>query len=401
MERKELEQNEEGFPEDPKERFEVILSAIGNSEAKCLTLLCLSKSPITGYDLHQRFIAQSAGVWRTDKAIQANYCHNSLIPAGLAQADIIYYGTIEYVTGFSLTEAGERVGQPIASFLLEQSAKLPYSLLEIFGPTSNRANIIELLYRKGTKQRVIDITNELKISPRVVGRNLQKLDSLGFVTYTSINSEQPGFAPYILTEAAQRENVKTVATSRTLTQQVADLLFEQERVDVHFLTTSLKLKYPHRSFGALKTDISIVLSGLANQKICQAERFIGRHILSQAEITKKGEMVISSLILPIKTALLGDEVLISSWENIAWQRYVKEVILKYKQTSGQANKKTLDECLQEVFSLISQNPGVRPVEILRYLGREYKVPLGRLVGQDMIKKVKTGRSTRYYPISIT
>jgi len=30
------------FPEDPEKRFEAVFSAIGNSEAKCLTLLCLS-----------------------------------------------------------------------------------------------------------------------------------------------------------------------------------------------------------------------------------------------------------------------------------------------------------------------------------------------------------------------
>src|SRR3989344_224882 len=91
---------EEEFPEDPEKRFETIFSAIGNSEAKCLTLLCLSKSPISRYDLHKKFLQESGYAWETARMLQADYCSYTLVPIGLvAEEDTLYYGSTEYITG--------------------------------------------------------------------------------------------------------------------------------------------------------------------------------------------------------------------------------------------------------------------------------------------------------------
>src|SRR3989338_4940944 len=124
------------FPNENEadKRFGEIFSAIGNSETKCLTLLLLNRSPQTDYDLYKKFIDISHGVWKSNVHSQGQYCRNSLVPIGLvAEADTLFYGATEYVTGYRLTQAGEKVGQPIAAFLLQKSSLFPFSLSEIFG----------------------------------------------------------------------------------------------------------------------------------------------------------------------------------------------------------------------------------------------------------------------------
>lgn len=297
------------FPEDPKERFNAVFAALGNSEAKCLTLLSLSEGPLTRDALHAKFTEVSSGVWQTNRGSQTEYCYNTLIPIGLvAEADTLYFGATEYITGYRLKPAGQKFGQPIAAHLLAQSATLPYSLLEIFGQTSkgrgesrsvlNRAKILELLSNEeGLTAR--DIANRLSIHEASVGRHLMGFSKLG------------------LTEGAT--------------------------------------------------------------------------------VTESGRRIVSEIISPIRSVLVGDERLLSQWQSINWQKCAEQGIEKYRQASGHADQRPINEWAFKALKIIQQSPGIRPRDIGTTLGRTPTVLLKVLSDRGDVRKEKEGSSVSYYP----
>ena len=399
---------EEEFPEDPEKRFEAVFSAIGNSEAKCLTLLCLSQGPLTKDDLHRKFLAESGNIWKTNRAIQAQYCQETLIPIGLvAEADTLYYEASEYVTGFRLTEAGQKYGQPIAAYLLEKSTQQPYSLLEIFGPTAKgsgntrsvltRARLLEVLASMNDVSRTIDLSNQLGVHPAVIGKHLVHLSQLGLVEYEAVNSEKPGYAKYTLSQNAKESGVRPVLSYPRLTKEVYQLLLSQKTVDNSYLVQVLKNNYPNSAVESLRSQISVVLTGLTKQGICQPDLFVVGKIQSQVQITDSGKQVVSEIILPAKEALAENHQLLFQMKQIPWQNYAEEAVSKHKEASGNAKQRTVEKWAGEAFVIITQNPGIRPVEISKLLGRNSYTPVQVLLSQGKIRKEKQGRAVHYYP----
>lgn len=221
------------FPQDPEERFNALFPAIGNSEAKCLTLLCLSESPVSGHSLYKEFLEKSKTVWRSNKSVQSGYYNNTLIPIGMvAEADIIPEGSLEHVSGYRLTDAGYEIGQPVAAYLITKSSELPDSLISYFGGTNtigntrspvNRAIILEYLASRQQDDNLIDIANGLGIPPNIIGRHLSNLSELGLVDYSTADSEEKGVFKYRLTGGVKREDVRTVKKLASLTKAVADV----------------------------------------------------------------------------------------------------------------------------------------------------------------------------------
>lgn len=396
------------FPQDPEKRFEAVFSSIGNSEAKCLSLLCLTQSPLTSADLQHKFLEESGGVWRINSKTQEAYYLKTLIPIGLvAEADILHYGAQEYINGFRLTHAGLRYGQPIAVFLLQKSTEFPYSLLKIFGQTSksggetrsvlNRAKILEFLSNVDAPQRREDIARQLGINASAVGRNSMRLAELGLVEYSSVNVEERGYAPYTLLDGVKREDIKALSPDPRLTFEVGEIIFELKRVNSSLLAERLRDRHPKRKIESLRTAICAILSKLTQQGICQPELFVGRKIHSQVKITETGKGLVSGIILPIKQSLADDyqgEILRASWRKIPWQDYAQEAILKYEESSGNVNWHSLEEWAEGALAFISQNPGIRPKEIKSpRRGRVLQI----LLSQGKIRKEKNGRAVRYFP----
>lgn len=397
------------FPADPENRFEAVFSAIGNSEAKCLTLLCLSQSPLTGQDLHNRFLALSGKVWKTDRKLQANYCVATLIPIGLVvEADTLYHGSMEYVAGFRLTNEGTKYGQPIAAFLLEKSQEFPFSLLKIFSQTStgpgetrsviNRVKILEYLYQEDEVSRQVDIINQIVLNQHSAGSHLTHLAELGLIEYSSVSSEDEGFDTRILSPEAQKEDVKTVAYRPKLTFDVAQILFESGTVNTILLTRNLKDKYPNWSFDSLRRSIAEVLLGLEKQGLCYPKLFVASKIQSQAKITDLGRSVVSEIVLPIRKALAEGNDLLSQWERIPWENYAKMAISKYREASGHAQPCSLEENVDKAQAIIFQNPGIRTKELISMLGTGSNRPLKILLEHGKIRKEREGFAVRHYPV---
>ncbi len=105
------------FPSEVEARFDAVFAAIGNSEAKILTLLALNRSLITQNDLYRRFSELSGGIWSTQVSTTSSHCEQSLIPIGLvAQESFIRQGSLDISVGFRTTESGEKYGKPIAAY---------------------------------------------------------------------------------------------------------------------------------------------------------------------------------------------------------------------------------------------------------------------------------------------
>lgn len=392
-----LERLNSEFPSNPEKRFEVIFSALGNSEPECLIMLCLSQNPISGADLHRKFISESLGAWVTDRKAQVSSCKSTLIPAGLVQE-------LEDGGGFLATKEGLRYGQPVAAFLMERSATLPYSLLKVFGlttegsgrtrPVLNRARILECLVERPVQRRE-DVCLELGLKQGVVGTHLRYLSGLGMVKYSSADTELPYVRHQLLT-GVEIDSVKTVGTMPRLTHRVADLIFEFKTVDRNFLAGQLKDEFPNRSIDSLKGAISHILSGLDSQGITRPEDFEGKKILSKAEITDRGRQIFEGIIRPIRQALSDDETLLSSWSQIPWREYAHDGVLKYRQDSSHANSRPLQQWTDELVLIIAEHPGIRRREIGSILGRSSNDILINLLRKGLVKKKKLGKAVKYY-----
>lgn len=402
---------EEQFPTDPHERFSAIFPSIGNSEAKCVMLLCLTEFPQTGYGLHRKFMQESSDAWRHDEKLQENYCNSNFIPIGLvAAADTLYDSASEYITGYRLTSAGRRYGQPIAAYLLEQSSQLPFSLLQIFGQTStgpgktrpvlNKVSILKYLYEETSQFRATDIALAVGLQAALVGKRLRDLAKVGLVDYSSTTVEKPGFAKYTLVEDADREQVTHPGTSVKLTAIVADLLFELKTIDAHSLAALLQERYsePYKkmSFKNLRHRISTILAHLSRNNICHTDSWQGRKIQSSAQISGLGRTVVERIIDPVEEALAEDESLLISWKGIPWQELAPAAVAKYSQSSGNANRRASREWMDDALNIIVQNPGIRPREVRAFLGHNPSNPLKELLASGKIRKERKGYSTLYF-----
>src|SRR3989344_1850039 len=399
------------FPSELEARFDAIFAAIGNSEAKILTLLALSRTLITQQDLYGRFSELSGGMWRTQYRTVSSHCEQSLIPIGLvAQESFIKQGSLDIHVGFRTTESGEKYGKPIAAYLLEKSKDLPYSLYTVFGPTqrtrgetrsvTTRAHILEELSLTDRDFTIADIANKLGVPANVISRHLKHLKNLGLVEHDSLDKELRGQVKYRLNEECQRSQVETARGLKTLTQEVADILFETKEVDSELLIERLKSKHTYIKDDSFRSYIHGVLSGLAIQGICQKGKYRSGNAFSRASITENGRAVVNEIILPIKRALSGDERLLNEWKRTNWGGYVKDVLSKYIESSGYCNRHSQEERAAQVLLLIKENiDGIRPKKIKSLVGFNPGNHLRFLLDQHLIIRKKQRRGTSYFAVN--
>lgn len=125
------------------ERVANLVSAIGNHEAKAITLLAMKQGvlypPVSGlWQSVISFQGEKPG-WVLDENLPGRYCRDSLVPIGLV-ARKVEDNSRTY--GYIKTEEGENLGVPLAGLLLDFSRRHPdYSLQDIFGQTGSAFNL--------------------------------------------------------------------------------------------------------------------------------------------------------------------------------------------------------------------------------------------------------------------
>lgn len=114
-----------------------LLAAIGNHEAKAITLLIMRPGEIyTRWELFKEFLRAQGEVkgWQLTRDVPFGYCEESLSPIGLVAKEALNPDLSTY--GYSKTEYGKETGDPIAGLLLDFSLRHPdISLIDLFGHT--------------------------------------------------------------------------------------------------------------------------------------------------------------------------------------------------------------------------------------------------------------------------
>lgn len=390
------------FTVEPEKQFGAIFSALGNSEAKCLTLLCLSESPMSTTDLYNHFMTESNSVWKANKRTPANYCQETLEPIGLvAEADIIRNGTHESIVGYRLTESGRTFGQPTAAFLLQKSDELDYSLIEIFGPTHsggknrsvlNRARILEYLSISGNKS-AIEIARSLDLGSNVTG-HLQHLASLGIINFEAISAENPGKVKYEINKKAESTHIRKRID--TLSAEILKAVTDKDVITLNEIARLIYPDLPEDEFVILRRKLSKNMTELEKEGACRRIELHG-DTRSRASINVQGQQIVSEIIKPIHLVLEENTDLLREWSKIGWRKYASRMIERYSETKPHQNRAKFEGNL-ETLTLIRENPGIRRTELMTALKRHPSQYLVDLIKEGRVRREKKGRATAYYPV---
>ncbi len=401
---------EEQFPADPKERFNALFPAIGNSAPKCLFLALSSSDFKTPRQYYNDFLDVSKRVWRINNSAPTAAFRQSLIGIGLvAEEASLFDGATEYVVGFRSLEAGLHYGQPIARFLLAEAGGLNVSLRTLFGTSNssgetrgpvNRAIILEVLNNMaiGTSTKTASIADKLGISLSVVGVNLRHLDKLGYAKYRSADASDEGTRVYVLADNSESIEVEKIGYRRTLTQEVKELMQTVGRASSRDLARRLEDRVPDRDRVYLANHVSTVLAGLAEQGFCEPEIFEDPEAYSIAKPTRRGKRLVRRLILPIRKALNDDLDTLERMDNVDWRKYAAPAIARHLAESKSAgtNRRSIRDQAMEALKFIKRHPGVRPNELVSELDFFNYQQAEWLLKRGLVRKVREGKAVRYY-----
>jgi len=189
-----------------------LISAIGNHEAKAITLGLMKPGTIYSVSPLRNTVIQAQGDnigWAVHTSGPFRYCQDSLAPIGLVAQEII--NPDMSIHGYVKTEYGRNIGDPLVGLLLDFSLKYPdYSLTDFFSVTTSssidremdRASFkkrspttrIKLFWEILTLDlpvREIDLAKRLKEDPANVGNHLFNLSDAGIISYDVITRGKP------------------------------------------------------------------------------------------------------------------------------------------------------------------------------------------------------------------
>ncbi len=407
---------EEPFPEDPEKRFEAVFASIGNSEAKCVALLCLSESQISSEDLRMKFLLTTSRAWKISRGVPTAWARQSLVPIGMvAEVDTLSQGSLEYVLGFRLTEAGRKFGQPIAAYLIAESQHLPHSLGEIFGQTAtgsgetravvNRARVLELMAKQGGggSMQSHSIAKELGLNVTVVGHALHHFAKLGMADYQSVDDDQKNQYAYSK-NPDYRGLPQPYHGSSTLSNYVYEVIRQSngERLGTDEVVEQLAGIYSTNvNERNLKGAVTVIMSHFAKEGFL-VKGIFSRRVKSDARITDYGREVVKKLVLPVRSALAGNEALLEEMRRVPWSKYAADAVARHKENSGQANRRLRTERVEELYGYLLENPGSRPSDIDRAFGKRGSSDmLTDLIRTGKVIKERNGKASRYYPVEST
>lgn len=194
-----------------------LLAAIGNHEAKALTLLVMSGGRVfTRPELHRSLMQAQGSMpgWRQNITTPFAYCIDSLAPIGLVTKE--YLNSDMSTFGYQITERGENLGVPLAGLFLDFAERRHVALQQLFGGTASskgavreeaslhgegmefkmrapftRMKIIhELVTRPGEDVRLADIEESIGTESAMLGKHMELLKAGGFIEYASRQANQ-------------------------------------------------------------------------------------------------------------------------------------------------------------------------------------------------------------------
>jgi len=393
------------FPTSLDGRLNSILSSV-NTETKQVELILLEKEPKTSWTLKREFDKATGLNFDFQHNRMDKYCTCTFIPIGMVcEEKVIYDGHSSWVKAFSLTEAGEVYGKSIAAFTLRKANEYNKSFFEFLGQTTsksdsrspyNRTKILELL--SANPLRITDVSEKLKIDKTTVLDHLNKLKSLGFVKYKSINTggKESGWSRYKWVEGKNPEDVEPFYRFRLSIRNIAKLFRELEKSDYREVT---------EKSGYARLTVSLAISALQKQGFIErVGKFSGGEKLSEINITKEGGHFLEDYYWRVLDALddgndlnyMKDILAHYEREPELFMNHAVKGISMYLQVSPRMNSKQLSKRCKEVYNLIKPYPeGLTPKDVDELMGVRSTKTLRELLHNDLVYKEGKGHDTVY------
>lgn len=415
-----------------------LLAAVGNHEAKAITLILMRNGNI--YDrtgLHREVInAQGKNKgWKMDRSGPFQYCSHSLAPIGLVAKETLNSDLSTY--GYQITEDGKELGIPLAGLLLDFSERHNISLSELLGSTlssSSKEKIMqtekeETDFKKRSPSTTLKIFYELLTSSslpireadlgkRIGEKNsfnltshLIRLSKLGLIEYKAIEVNKP-FSSYKLSPNIPEGKLPIDSKRPTLTLLILNIL--KEHPNKFFTIREVYNFLPQEQKGSSKKKnllgrISNVLSFLRKHDYANIEKF---HLGKQSEINVKEEArIVLTEFLEIMYGFQNqDREILEKGRKLARAiiidpKRVSNLLRRAKEVSSYANRSSIEETQKHILSIIFSNPGITNREIQKLLERKLgkKLKIGSVnilsssfIKQGAIKVVRKGNLGRFY-----
>jgi DNA-binding Lrp family transcriptional regulator len=411
-----------------------LLSAVGNHEAKAITLILMSSGNVFDRgSLHGELIraqGQNKG-WVMAWSVPFQYCSYSLSPIGLVAKEILDQGSSTF--GYAITEYGQQLGVPLAGLLLDFSEKHNVPLNQLFGGTNSSAKIIQkgeaeeievkkrspsttlaiiksLLRASSFPLREIDIADKVGIDAKNVKKHLSRLSELGLVKFESSKVNKP-YSLYGLSRNAPKTDPPIYKSFRSETHKVFEII---KNLGLQTFTASdiynvLSQERKERVRKEYYVDlISSVLYFLNKHKYLELQKFHNKQqsAISMSESQRKilRELITTISKLQNKDSETLRKGLDFSKQIIVNPKRVSDLLIRAKEASGNANQASKEDTQKIILSIITANPGITNREIrelIKKQGRKLKdysiSQLSSLLAEKgSIRVVKEGVLSKFY-----
>ncbi len=424
------------FPEIQKtkeklsdERLGNLVSAVGNHEAKAITLILMRDGNTYNSGNLYNALINSQGEkrgWITNKNLPFTYCSFSLSPIGLVAKEIINPDLSTY--GFAITKEGQEMGIPLAGLLLDFSERHNTSLNKLFGSTVSRSpvqntqegiefkkrsptNAVKVLYEIVTSPhlpiRETDIARETGITEKYIQVYLERLAESGLIQYKQKKANESYSLYKLSPNTPKEEQPPPFKSQKTLTNLIFNIFKENPDRRLtsaniyNLLPPEIKEKWKKQEWTT--HSISSILAYLARNKYLDIENFhYGK--VSEIDITDDQRTILTELIEIIDKFQNQDREILEKGKKLATQiisnpQRVSNLLRRAKEASGNANRSPVEETVKDIFSILYSHPeGLTNRQIrdtLEQHGKNLVLPriahlTHSLEKQDLIKVIKEG-----------
>ena len=377
-----------------------LISAIGNHEAKAITLgLMKPKTVYSSRGLH-RAVLQSQGNktgWKVNGRTPFQYCRDSLAPIGLVAQEVLNTDTSTY--GYIKTEYGATTGDALTGLLLDFSLRYPdYSLIDLLGDTASPSKTqdsegtsfkkrgttarIKLFWEILTSDlpiRVADLTEGTKVDNASVGKHLFNLSENGVISYESVKLDEPR-AFYSVSGTAPPNKPEPASRLITFTEFVWQLM--KSAPDKKWTIEKMTEEYKKGLEGtgstikdsSVKNAIARVMSHLIRTGYLKTEKFNSKK-QSEVSINHAQRIMILDLISLIdsfqtqEATILEQGIRLKS-KILSDPEKVSKLMAKAKEHSFYAQSNPIEETTRQILYIISSHPNCTSETIYEELSKE-------------------------------
>ena len=398
-----------------------LLSAVGNHEAKAITLLLMKDGNAHGMRmLHKEFLdSQGAGrVWEVNPSVPYKYSSDSFLQNDLVTEEAML--TVPPSYGYKITDSGKEIAVPLSGLMLDFSDRHNIPLSEILGPTRSgsleqttqteegkevrfkkRAPLTtlklikELLKTSSFPLREADIVKLTGEEKDAILSGLTRLSKLNLIQFTSKKVNVP-FVSYKLSTNSQDDNFEReipVPKGRKITLIIFDIL--KKNKDKFLTLEEIFDRIPFENKAKIKSNnkqnahISEALSFLAKHNLAEVKDF---HSKKQSEICLNDNQrkILEEFYEIINKIQSKDRIVLEKGRKLANDIIgnsgrVSALLRRAKESSSNAYQSSKIPSQESIVSFIFSHPGSTNEDLTKMLMEK----LGRKFSKSYVRSLTT------------